>query len=126
MVEYNFKHEGVKFGEVRATGKIDKISFNGKEIVVTDFKTGKSFSSWDKMSQDYEKIKAHFYQYQLAYYALLIENSRSFHNYKVNTGIIEFLEADNKSKINRLTLEINEELIKRVEKLANIIYKRII
>ena len=127
LVEHSFKHEGVTFGIVKATGKIDKIQFDGKKVItVTDFKTGKSYSSWDKVSQEYEKIKLHFYQYQLAYYVLLINNSRSFHNYKVQEGILEFLEADEGGKINRLKLEIDKELVSRVEKLANIVYKKII
>lgn len=127
LIEYSFKHEGVKFGSVWATGKIDKIQFiDKKSLIVVDFKTGKSYSSWDKNLQDYEKIKLHFYKYQLAYYELLIRNSRSFHNYGVDKGILEFVEADEKGKINRLELAPDEELIKRVEKLANIVYKKII
>lgn len=127
LIEYSFKHEGVKFGSVWATGKIDKIQFvDNKSLVVIDFKTGKSYSSWDKSLQDYEKIKLHFYQYQLAYYVLLIRNSRSFHNYTVDKGVLEFVEADEKDRINKLELTPNEDLIKRVEKLANIIYKKVI
>ncbi len=131
MVEYNFAREGVKIGEVNASGKIDKMQFDGDTITVTDLKTGKSFSDWDeKSSSPYDAIKLHFFKYQLAYYKLLIKNSRTYNNYKVEIGKIEFLECDDRNKINILELKLGDEsglaLCNRVEKLANIIYKKIL
>lgn len=127
MVEYNFANEGVHIGEVHASGKIDKMEFSGTTITVTDLKTGKSFSDWEeKGTSDYDKIKLHFFKYQLAYYKLLIENSRTYHNYKVNIGKIEFLECDEGKKINILSLDLNDELCARVSKLSNIVYKKIL
>jgi len=126
MVEYNFANEGVKFGSVHASGKIDKMQFEGENIIVTDLKTGKSFTSWEqKGTSDYDKIKLHFFKYQLAYYKLLIKNSRTYNNYNVNIGKIEFLECDDKKNINILELHLEDELCSRVEKLANIVYEKI-
>jgi DNA helicase-2/ATP-dependent DNA helicase PcrA len=129
VIEFRFKNEGVKFGDVHAAGNIDKISINPKdkgEILVTDFKTGKSFTTWEAKDSEYTKIKLHFYQYQLVYYKLLIKNSRTYKNYNVNMGQIEFIEADDDGKINVLELELTDELVARVEKLANIIYNKIL
>ncbi len=126
MVEVNFANEGVHIGEAHASGKIDKMSFDGDMIKVTDLKTGKSFDSWDDGSSPYDKIKMHFFKYQLAYYYLLIKNSRTYQNYKVDYGYIEFLEADAYSKgINILELKLDDELISRVEKLTNIVYLKV-
>ncbi len=124
MVEVNFLNEGVCIGEAHATGKIDKMSFDGESIKVTDFKTGKSFEDWGDGS-GYDKVKLHFNQYQLAYYYLLIKNSRTYQNYKVEYGYIEFLELDDNKKINILELKLDEELISRVERLTNIIYQKV-
>lgn len=129
VIEFKFKNEGVKFGDVHAAGNIDKISINPKdknEILVTDFKTGKSFTSWEAKDNEYTKIKLHFYQYQLVYYKLLIKNSRTYKNYSVNLGQIEFIEADDNGKINVLELKLNDELVERVSKLANIVYNKIL
>ena len=129
VIEFNFKNEGVKFGSVEATGKIDKISINPNkknEILVSDFKTGKSYTTWEAKDSEYTKIKLHFYQYQLAYYKLLIKNSRTYGNFYVKFGQIEFIEADENEKINVLQLELSDEILGRVEKLANIIYNKII
>lgn len=125
-VEVNFNNEGVHIGEVYATGKIDKMLINGDNVDVTDLKTGKSFRDWDDGDSNYDKIKLHFFRYQLAYYALLMRNSRTYNKYKLGSSYIEFLEADNKNKINILELVVDEELMNRVEALANVVYKKII
>lgn len=124
-VEVNFVHEGVQIGDASVTGKIDKIEIEGNNIKVTDLKTGKSFDDWDKGSQGYDKIKLHFFKYQLAFYYLLLKNSRSYNQYRVEKGYIEFLEAD-KNKINILELNIDQELVEKVEKLTKIVYSKII
>ena len=127
MVEVNFANEGVHIGISHASGKIDKMQFENNEIRVTDLKTGKSFDSWEpKGASAYDKIKLHFFKYQLAYYALLIKNSRSYCSYKIDYGYIEFLECDDKNKINILELKIDDELLDRVSRLTNIIYSKII
>ncbi len=128
MVEVNFANEGVCIGSAHVSGKIDKMSFDGNTISVTDLKTGKSFSDWGD-GAGYDKIKLHFNKYQLAYYYLLIKNSRTYQNYNVDFGYIEFLEADFNKKINILKLDLKseegKEILDKVEKLTNIIYLKV-
>jgi DNA helicase II / ATP-dependent DNA helicase PcrA len=126
MVEINFASEGVTIGSVHATGKIDKMVLDGDSVFVTDLKTGKSFDSWDAATATYDKIKLHFYKYQLAYYYLLIKNSRTYSRYKVQGGFLEFVEPDDEGKINLLGIEYDDGLLERVEKLSNIVYNKII
>lgn len=126
-VEVKFGNEGVLVGGVPVTGNIDKMEFiDDKEIIVTDLKTGESFDSLDEdnVSNSYEKIKLHFFKYQLAYYALLIENSRTYSKYKIKVGNIEFLENKN-GKISIVPFVIDEEIKNRVKNLTNIVYKKI-
>lgn len=131
-VEVKFANEGVTIGEVHATGNIDKMEFVGSnEIIVTDLKTGDNFDSWEETGlTDFEKIKLHFFQYQLAYYSLLLENSKTFNTYKTKVGVIEFLEANKKGNIITLEYDLagNDgiHLKHRVQKLANIVYKKIL
>lgn len=129
VIEFNFNNEGVRFGDVEATGKIDKISISSNsknELVVSDFKTGKSYTTWEAKDSEYTKIKLHFYQYQLAFYKLLIKNSRTYGKYNVELGQIEFIETDDNENINVLKLDLNDKIVNRVEKLSNIIYTKII
>ena len=125
QVEVNFASEGVVIGDAKATGKIDKIDYKGNTLVVTDLKTGKSFRDWDDVDTEYDKIKMHFFTYQLAYYYLLIKNSRKYHEYNLDVGVIEFIEADKAGRINALELALTPELISRVERLTNIVYNKV-
>ena len=128
-VEVNFANEGVQIKDVPATGKIDKLVLNGNSAVVTDFKTGKSFRDWNDGDSNYDKIKLHFFEYQLAFYALLLRNSRTYERVNFEKGIIEFVEADSKNKVNILEIKDGEEfevIIDRVESLVNAIYKKIL
>lgn len=126
-VEIKFKSEDVVVGECPITGNIDRMEFvGGQEIIVTDLKTGESYDSFEEKGlQDYEKIKLHFYKYQLAFYALLIENSRTFQDYKVEVGNLEFIEANKQGKIDILSFEIDQEIKKRVKRLANAVCQKI-
>jgi hypothetical protein len=53
-------------------------------------------------------VKLHMYQQQLIFYKLLIENSARFKRYKVEKGIIEFVEPDEEGQIRRLELPYDE------------------
>ncbi len=89
-------------------------------------KTGDNYKTFDEHGlQDYEKIKLHFYKYQLAFYALLIENSKNFNKFKVKVGNLEFLEADINGEIVVLPFAIDEEIKERVRRLANVVCDKI-
>lgn len=130
-VETRFVSEEVVIGECAITGTIDRMELvDSLEIVLTDLKTGEAYNTFEEKGlADYEKIKLHFYKYQLAFYALLIENSRSFNGYKVKVGNIEFVEAkegwDGKKEIIILPFEIDQQIKDRVVKLANIVCAKI-
>jgi DNA helicase II / ATP-dependent DNA helicase PcrA len=125
-VEVKFSNENVYMDTVHATGNIDKLEINEDgTLSVTDFKTGKSFKDFDSCKSDDEKIKLHFYKYQLAYYALLLENSNTYRGKRIVSGKIEFIEADANGKLHTIEIEIDEELKDRVRKLANVVYNKI-
>lgn len=126
-VEVNFKNENVTLHGASLSGKIDKMLIeNHKNIILTDLKTGTSFNSWtDNKNSTYNQIKLHFFKYQLAFYNILINNSTTFDKYEVASSNIEFVEPDEFGKINILTLEFDPELIKRVEKLTAIVFRKI-
>jgi DNA helicase-2/ATP-dependent DNA helicase PcrA len=126
FIEVNFRNQGVVVGEAALTGKIDKMALvSNTEIRVHDFKTGKAAVSWDGKSL-YEKIKLHNYQRQLVFYKILVENSREFGNrYKVNSGVLEFIEPQ-KGKVIDLTEEITADSFSRTSALIEKVYKKIL
>jgi hypothetical protein len=104
---------------------MDQIEKIDKEIILTDFKTGDYFENWEDASHDGHKIKLHFFKYQLAFYALLLKNSHTYGEFKVKVGQIIFAEADKKKQIHTLELLLDEELLEKVKKLTNAVYKKV-
>lgn len=94
-IEVPFAHEGVTLGSARLTGKIDRLEVNERQktIQIIDFKTGHSHSKWDK------EVKLLKYQQQLYFYKILVENSSSWSNYRVEGARLEFVEPNGKGEI---------------------------
>jgi phosphohistidine swiveling domain-containing protein len=126
-VEVKFKNENVTIGNCVLAGNVDRMEFvSDNEIIVTDLKTGDAYESFDEVGlADYEKIKLHFYKYQLAFYSLLIENSRSYSKYKVRAGNLEFVESNKKGVIVVLPLSIDEEIKERLKRLIAVVCEKI-
>jgi len=124
--ERNFAGQGATLGDVRLTGAIDLMEINEKTktIVVVDYKTGKGVSSWQGKT-DYEKIKLHKYKQQLMFYKLLVEHSRDYRNYKVERGVLDFVEADGDNSLHRLTAPFDAEELLRFSNLLRAIWRRI-
>lgn len=126
MFELSFKHECVSVDGCPVTGEIDRISFienPGDVLCVFDYKTGKPFLKWDA-GDDYLRIKALKYRYQLIFYKILIENSRNYHKFKVDSGVIDFI-AGKDGKLIKLALEITTKDVEKVEALIKIVYNKI-
>ena len=125
-IEVNFRYQGVNVEGALLTGKIDRINKNteSKEIIVYDYKTGNPLDDWKGMN-DQGKIKAWKYSEQICFYKLLIENSRDYRNYNVNSGGLLFIDAkDNENK--SLSREITEGDIENLKKLIAVVYNKII
>lgn len=125
LVEFNFKDQGVMVNGAHLSGKIDRIIDLGLgRCAVLDYKTGKPLMSWEE-SDPYKKKKASNYIRQLTYYKILVENSRQFNGkFKVERGILDFIESKN-GKVISLEKGINEEEVKRLENLISIVYQKI-
>jgi DNA helicase-2/ATP-dependent DNA helicase PcrA len=124
--ERSFRHQGVTVGEARLTGIIDVISLDkaAKTITVTDYKTGKPVFGW-KGKSDYDKIKLHHYKQQLMFYKLLVENSSEFHNFKVEKGILDFIEPDPGGDLAQLELSYDTSELTHFTKLIAAVWQRI-
>ncbi|PKL37012.1 hypothetical protein CVV38_03955 [Candidatus Peregrinibacteria bacterium HGW-Peregrinibacteria-1] len=125
--EFNFRTQNVVVKNANLTGKIDRMSINenDKTIAVYDYKTGKALTSWQG-KDDSAKIKSLKIKNQLIFYKLLVENSRVFKDkYRVEKGIIEFIEP---YKDQLITLEhtITTEDINRLANLASIVYQKVL
>ena len=96
-----FRNQGVLVGDVHMGGKIDLLEIDEakKEIVVVDYKTGDSESSWKP-----ETVKLHKYALQLYCYKLLVEGSAKYRGYTVTSGRLDFIEPDSDGELHPLSL----------------------
>ena len=126
-IEVNFKAQGVVIEGAHLTGKIDKIEQLGDgQLRVHDFKTGSPVHDW-KGTTDYEKVKLYKFKQQIIFYKLLVENARDYiGKQKVESGVIEFVEADDAGHIIDLPFTIDSSDVERTKKLISIVYKKII
>lgn len=125
--ELNFANQHSIVNDAHLTGKLDLVNIDksNKTIVVTDYKTGKPASSWSG-KDEYEKIKLHNYKQQLLFYKLLVENSRDYHDYRVEKGIMQFVEPTTSGNILTLDTEFNNDEIDRFKKLVGAVWQHIV
>lgn len=124
LIEKDFSNQGVVVGNQQLTGKIDKMTLNANKIIVTDFKTGRALDRWNE-TDSYKKIKAYKFKNQLIFYKLLVENSRDFSNYRVNQGVISFVEPNKDGNLIDLSFTISKDDVERMKKLILIIGQKI-
>ena len=123
--ELNFAGQHAIVGQAHLTGSIDLVDINKKNIIVTDYKTGKPSHSWTGKS-DYEKIKLHKYKQQLMFYKLLVENSRDYHGYVVESGVLQFIEPSYKGEVLSLESSFSSQELEEFSRLIQVVWSCII
>lgn len=124
--ELDFSGQHAVVGEAHLTGKLDLVDIDEKtkEVVVTDYKTGKPSADW-KGKSDYDKIKLHRYKQQLMFYKLLVEHSRDWSNHTVTSGVLQFVEPSRSGEIVALSASFTAEELERFTQLLQSIWKHI-
>lgn len=125
--ERDFAGQSVVLDNMRLTGAIDlmQIDDETKTITVVDYKTGKGFNKWRGVT-DFDKIKLHKYKQQLLLYKLLVEHSRDYGGkYKVEHGVLEFVEADSNGTFHQLSLEYGDSELAQFTELLKVVWQHI-
>ncbi|MBR3164199.1 ATP-dependent helicase [Candidatus Saccharibacteria bacterium] len=117
--EYNFNHETITMDDVVLTGKIDRIEIDdaAKTIVVSDFKTGSPKTKWEDSILSY-KIQLYFYKF-------LVENSHKFRNYRVISGRLDYIPADDYDQIVSLPLKFTDKDANDIKHLIKTVFHHI-
>lgn len=125
--ELDFSAEHIQIGDVRLTGKLDLVDINkeSKQIIVTDYKTGKPAASW-KGRADYEKAKLHRYRQQLLFYKVLVEHAPSYSGYTVERGVLQFVEPDTTGRVPALDAAFTHDEVDEFARLLEKIWRHII
>ena len=126
LAEIDFANQNSVLNQSVITGMIDVLELDkpNKIAAVIDYKTGKVLKNWDS-NDDSDKIKLHKYKQQLLFYKLLIENSRDYHNYKVTSGMMQFVEPTNNGEIVSLSLDFEPLEIQRFTQLVKAVWRHI-
>ncbi|MDB5167555.1 MAG: uvrD [Candidatus Saccharibacteria bacterium] len=124
-VELDFAGQHVIVGDAHLTGKLDLVDISAKTMIVSDYKTGKPSRSWVGKT-DYEKIKLHKYKTQLMFYKLLVEHSRDWGSYKVESGVLQYVEPTITGDVIALDTGFSREEQERLVQLIGIVWQRII
>ncbi|MBX4190987.1 ATP-dependent helicase [Candidatus Saccharibacteria bacterium] len=122
LFEYDFQNENSKIGDMRLSGKADRIIIDEKRrsITVLDYKTGRAYQRWQP-----GVVKLHMHRQQLIFYKLLIENSARFRKYRVEKGIIEFVEPDEDGQIRQLELLYDDDELNQTARLVKAVWKAV-
>ena len=126
QTELNFASQHSIVGDAHLTGSLDLVNIDktDKSISVTDYKTGKPSISWSGKTE-YEKIKLHNYKQQLLFYKLLVESARDYRDYKVASGIMQFVEPTKSGDIISLDTTFDIDELDRFKKLINAVWAHI-
>jgi DNA helicase-2/ATP-dependent DNA helicase PcrA len=123
--EKNFNNQNCSVEDVPITGQIDRLSLVDDWFQVTDFKTGKVLTDWNKGSAS-EKINLWKYRRQLVFYKILVETSDEYKGkQKVKKGVIDFITPTKEKEVVSLDFKITDEETEKVKKLISAVGKRI-
>jgi DNA helicase-2/ATP-dependent DNA helicase PcrA len=120
--EYDFQKENSRLDVVRLGGRVDRMMVDEKRraITVVDYKIGRPYDHWQS-----NIAKLHMFRHQLLFYKLLIEASSRFKKYRVEKGIIEFIEPDEQGRISRLELDYEHQALERAGNLLSSVWQSI-
>ncbi len=120
--EYGFGNEGSSVGDIRLGGVVDRLVIDEKTkaITVIDYKIGQSYRRWQT-----NVVKLYNFRKQLMFYKLLIESSARFRKYHVTKGIIEFVEPDERGRINQLELNYDQDDLNEMVELMSGVWRYI-
>lgn len=103
---------GVKLGTLKLNGRIDLIEPEKlNHVIVHDFKTGKP-KSRRQIDGTNPESKSNYFR-QLVFYKLLLDNYKD-NTWKVNIGVIDFVEPDQKGRIKSEMFEIKDSNVKEL------------
>lgn len=121
FLEYDFRmaHGGTYLGDIQLTGKIDRIERKTDDsLIITDYKTGHGFDTFNWKWAEYEKLKQWKYRLQLCFYAVLFELSPRWRMFEKKSFELFFVEKNrDEDRFHRVIEYIQQGEVERTKKL---------
>jgi len=117
--------KNVEVEGVPIKGNLDKIEFNGKQVTVVDYKTGKLKYAKDKfLRPTNEEPNGGDYWRQAVFYKILIDNDRTI-DWEVVSTLFEFVEPVSEGEYHKEKIVITPEDINEVTGQIKSVYQKI-
>lgn len=112
---------------IQLTGKIDRIErLPDDSLIITDYKTGGGFDTFDGKWAEYAKVKQWKYRLQLAFYAILFELSPRWRMYQNKKYELFFVEKNrDEDRFHRVVEYIQTGEVERTKKLIIAVMSKI-
>jgi DNA helicase-2/ATP-dependent DNA helicase PcrA len=121
-----YKLDGIALDEVPLRGFTDLITFEGNDIVITDFKTGDYFNALNNFKKPGEKEELPHggnYWRQAVCYKIMVDLLPK--NWKVDHVVFDFIEQDKKGKWQKQRLAISPEDVQLVSQQIRDVWSKI-
>ena len=120
--EYRINNVVVK--DIPLKGAIDKIEFNGKQVVVVDYKTGNIENAREKLQAPNEKNPlGGDYWRQAVFYKILLNHHPK--NWEVTSAEFDFVEPNKKKEFEKINVPISEADITTVTQQIQSVWTKI-
>ncbi len=123
-VTTEYRINNVVVNGIPLKGAIDKIEFNGKQVVVIDYKTGSVENAKDKLIAPNEKNpNGGNYWRQAVFYKILLNHHPK--NWEVTSAEFDFVEPNKKKQFEKVTITISDADITTVTQQIQSVWEKI-
>ncbi len=124
VVTTEYRINNVVLNGIPLKGAIDKIEFNGKQVVVIDYKTGSVENAKEKLVGPNEKYpNGGDYWRQAVFYKILLNHHPK--NWEVTTAEFDFVEPNKKKQFEKAVLSISDADITTVTQQIHTVWQKI-
>jgi len=124
VVTTEYRINNVILNGIPLKGAIDKIEFNGKQVVVIDYKTGSVENAKEKLLAPNDKNpNGGDYWRQAVFYKLLLKHHPK--NWDVSSAEFDFVEPNKKKEFEKVSITINEADITTVTQQIETVWQKI-
>ena len=124
IVTTEYRINNVVINDIPLKGAIDKIEFNGKEVVVIDYKTGNIENAREKLKGPNEKNpNGGDYWRQAVFYKILLKHHPK--NWQVSSAEFDFVEPNKKKAFEKIAIEISDADMTTVNQQIQQVWKKI-
>jgi DNA helicase-2/ATP-dependent DNA helicase PcrA len=123
-VTTEYRINNVVVNGIPLKGAIDKIEFNGKQVVVIDYKTGSVENAKDKLIAPNEKnpIGGNYWR-QAVFYKILLNHHPK--NWEVTSAEFDFVEPNKKKQFEKVVISISDADITTVTQQIQTVWEKI-